>query len=76
MQLSDLIQISPGFHRSINVKYDLDNAQKVSNYIPTEKSESVFAHVLSSLNGDTDGGAAMLVGSYGIRKIPSGIGPR
>ncbi len=51
MSFKDLITISPGFHRSVNVKYDLHNESKVAGYIPTEKTEAVMKHVLSLYRG-------------------------
>jgi hypothetical protein len=68
MKLKDIIAISPGFHRSVNVKYDLPNESKVSGYIPTEKSEAVMKHVLSALQRTSNEGAALLIGSYGTGK--------
>lgn len=68
MKLSELITISPGFHRSVNVKYDVHNEEKVASYIPTERAESVMEHMLSAINGDSGEGASMLVGSYGTGK--------
>ncbi len=68
MKLSELISISPGFHRSINIKYDLNNPEKVSGFIPTEKSEEIIEHVLSSLQGINNDCASILLGSYGTGK--------
>ena len=45
MKLNELITISPGFHRSVNIKYDLNKPEKVSGFIPTEKSEEIIEHV-------------------------------
>jgi len=68
MKLSELISISPGFHRSVNVKYDIHNEEKVASYVPTERAEAVMEHVLSAINGGSGAGASMLVGSYGTGK--------
>ncbi len=68
MKLSELISISPGFHRSVNVKYDLHDPDKISTYIPTQKSEIVCNHVLSSVKGNINDGATMVIGTYGTGK--------
>lgn|GEM_PF-1940638 len=68
VKLNELLTISPGFHRSVNIKYDLSNPDKVASFIPTEKSELVFEHVLSALKGTVEDGASMLIGSYGTGK--------
>lgn len=68
MKLNELITISPGFHRSVNIKYDLNNPEKVSGFIPTEKSEEIIEHVLSALQGENNDCASILLGSYGTGK--------
>lgn len=68
MKLSELISISPGFHRSVSVKLDLTNPDKIASYIPTDKADAVIEHVASALLGSAGDGAVMLVGSYGTGK--------
>ena len=68
MKLNELITISPGFHRSVNIKYDLNNPENVSGFIPTEKSEEIIEHVLSALQGRNNDCASILLGSYGTGK--------
>ncbi|HHV84037.1 MAG TPA: hypothetical protein GXX43_10345 [Tepidanaerobacter syntrophicus] len=68
MKLSELISVSPGFHRSINIKYDLNKPEKVAGFIPTEKSEEIIQHILSSLQGINNDCASILLGSYGTGK--------
>ena len=68
MKLRELVTISPGFHRSVNVKYDIHNEEKVISYVPTERAESVMGHMLSAINEDSGEGASILVGSYGTGK--------
>lgn len=68
MKLNELISISPGFHRSVHIKYDLNNIGKITGYIPTEKSEYVLENLLQSLNGYNNDRASMFIGSYGTGK--------
>ena len=68
MRVSDVVTISPGFQRSINVVYDLNHENKVKGYIPTERTEVVIQHVLDSISGRSNDGATMLVGTYGTGK--------
>lgn len=68
MKLSDVITISPGFQRSVNVKHDMADPSKISGYIPTEKAETVLHHFLRSVRGDVQDNAYMLIGSYGTGK--------
>lgn len=68
MQISQLISVSPGFQRAINVVYDLNNRDKMSGYIPTERSEGVLRHIFRAMAGRSNDGATMLVGTYGTGK--------
>ncbi len=52
----------------MNIRLDLGDAEKVSNYIPTEKSDMVIEHVAAALRGKAADGAVMLIGSYGTGK--------
>lgn len=68
MKLRDYISISPGFNRSVNIKYDLKRPEKVSSYIPTQKAEEVFLSILTAARGSSNECASMLTGSYGTGK--------
>jgi hypothetical protein len=68
MKLSDYISISPGFNRSVNINYDLNNPDIISGYIPTERSEEVFAATLAAARGLSDECASIITGSYGTGK--------
>jgi len=68
MRVGDVVTISPGFQRSINVVYDLDHEHKVMGYLPTERTEIVIKHVLDAISGRSNDGATMLVGTYGAGK--------
>lgn len=68
MKINELISISPGFHRSVNIRMDLSDAAKIANYIPTVKSEAIIGHVAEALQGANNDGATMLIGSYGTGK--------
>ena len=68
MRVSQLVSLSPGFQRSMNVVYDLNDREKVAGYIPTERSEGVLRHILRAMVGQSNDGATILVGTYGTGK--------
>jgi len=63
-----MINISHGFQYSINIKYDVDNHDKISSYIPTEKSMELFEQLLDSLHPQSTNRARIVVGAYGTGK--------
>lgn len=68
MRIEDALSISPGFQRSINLRYDLNDIDKIQSYIPTIQSEQAFSEILSSLNASNKERAYQVVGTYGSGK--------
>lgn len=66
--MKDLFKISPGFQYSVNLKYDIDNPDKISSYIPTEKSILFLDELISSLDAASNDRARLLIGPYGTGK--------
>lgn len=62
------IRVSKGFQNSINVAYDLNNVEKVTNFIPTISSLGIIEDVLLSTNHNPQGRARILIGAYGKGK--------
>lgn len=67
MKLGELVKISPGFQRSINLAYDLNNPDKIETYIPTNSAEEALAVILNPATSARDT-ATMILGSYGTGK--------
>lgn len=66
--LNDKIQIAKGFKTSVNISYDLNNDEKVKNFIPTMSSIDVIEDVLLSTVPDASQRARVLIGAYGRGK--------
>lgn len=66
--MKSFINISPGFQYSVNLRYDIDNANKVSGYIPTEKAIGLTSELIDSLQPKSNDRARILIGSYGTGK--------
>lgn len=72
LNYSSFIKVSQAYSRSVNVKYDWDNHDKISSFIPTIKSAEILEQILDSLNDENKTSdlkrSNILVGSYGTGK--------
>lgn len=66
--MKDLIDISKGFQTSVNIAYDLNDDDKVRNFIPTMSSIDVIEEVLLSITPSANQRARILIGAYGRGK--------
>lgn len=48
--ISEIVRLSPGYKAAVNVEDDIDNAEKVSAYIPTEVGAKCVELVAKALN--------------------------
>lgn len=65
---NQFIRTSPGFQYSVNIKFDIDDGQKISSYIPTEKAILFLNDFLASLEEPSTERARLLIGPYGTGK--------
>ena len=62
------IDVAKGFQTSVNIAYDLNNIDKVVEFIPTLSSLDVFEEVLLSTAPNATDRARILIGAYGRGK--------
>lgn len=62
------IDVVEGYQTSVNIAYDLNNADKVRGFIPTQSSLDVIEEVLLSTAGNSNQRARILIGAYGRGK--------
>lgn len=67
MKYSDVIQINENFQYSINLQFDINNINKIKEYIPTSDSCEVLEYYIDSILGNASK-ATTLVGPYGKGK--------
>ena len=67
MKYSDIISINENFQYSINLQFDLNNINKIKEYIPTKDSCQVLNKYYDSILGSYSK-ATTLVGPYGKGK--------
>jgi len=62
------IWVEKGFQTSVNIAYDLNNENKIKNFIPTIASLDVIEDVLLSTSSSATNRARILIGAYGKGK--------
>jgi len=70
MRYKEFVEINQGFQASVNLEYDLNKAEKIRGYIPTEQSVRILGDFLRPLyySSDPQGRASVLIGPYGRGK--------
>lgn len=63
--MSKMISVASGFQYSVNIGYDLNNDDKLKNFIPTKSALTLLKDILSSTAPDSTERARVLVGAYG-----------
>jgi hypothetical protein len=68
MLLKENIVLSENFQTSINIAYDINNFEKIENFIPTKTALIFIEELVKSINSDNEQKARILVGAYGRGK--------
>lgn len=63
-----MIETIPDFQYSVNIQYDLNNPQKIRDFIPTAASLRLLDDILASLDAASNRRARILIGAYGKGK--------
>lgn len=66
--MSEMISVAPGFQYSINIGYDLNNNDKLRNFIPTQSALRLLEDILLSTAPTATERARILIGAYGKGK--------
>lgn len=66
--MSKMISVASGFQYSVNIGYDLNNDDKLKNFIPTRSALDLMEEVILSTNTSSNERARVLVGAYGKGK--------
>jgi len=66
--MSNMISVASGFQYSVNIGYDLNNDDKLKNFIPTKSALSLLEDILLSTNVNSTNRARVLIGAYGKGK--------
>ena len=66
--MSKMITVDSEFQYSVNIGYDLNNDDKLKNFIPTRSALALMEEILFSTNSTSTERARVLVGAYGKGK--------
>ena len=66
--MSNMISVASGFQYSVNIGYDLNNDDKLKNFIPTKAALELLEEILLSTNPNSTERARVLIGAYGKGK--------
>ena len=66
--MNGMISVASGFQYSVNIAYDLNNEDKLRNFIPTNSSLKLLKEILQSMSPESTERARVLVGAYGKGK--------
>ena len=68
--MGKMISVASGFQYSVNIGYDLNNDDKLRNFIPTKSTLTLLKDILGSMAPDATERARVLVHTYAERTIP------
>ena len=66
--MSKMISVAPGFQYSVNIGYDLNQDDKLKNFIPTKSALELLRDILESTDTSSTERARVVVGAYGKGK--------
>lgn len=66
--MSKMISVASGFQYSVNIGYDLNNDDKLKNFIPTRSALELLEDILLSTRNTSTNRARVLIGAYGKGK--------
>lgn len=66
--MSKMISVASGFQYSVNIGYDLNNDDKLKNFIPTRSALELLEDILLSTRSTSTDRARVLIGAYGKGK--------
>ena len=66
--MSKMISVASGFQYSVNIGYDLNNDDKLKNFISTKSAMNLLEDILLSTNSSSTERARVLIGAYGKGK--------
>lgn len=66
--MSEMISVASGFQYSVNIGYDLNNNEKLKNFIPTQSALRLLGEILLSTAPTSTERSRILIGAYGKGK--------
>lgn len=66
--MSEMISVASGFQYSVNIGYDMNNDDKLKNFIPTQSALQLLSEILDSTATTSTERSRILIGAYGKGK--------
>lgn len=66
--MSEMISVASGFQYSVNIGYDLNNNEKLKDFIPTQSALQLLGEILLSTDPTSTERSRILIGAYGKGK--------
>lgn len=66
--MGQMISVASGFQYSVNIGFDLNNDEKLKNFIPTKSALQLLKDILQSTLPQSNERARILIGAYGKGK--------
>ena len=66
--MNKMLSVASGFQYSVNIGYDLNNDDKLKNFIPTQAALQLLGEILKSTSVTSTERARILIGAYGKGK--------
>ena len=66
--MSEMISVASGFQYSVNIGYDMNNDDKLKNFIPTKSALQLLSEILDSTATTSTERSRILIGAYGKGK--------
>ena len=66
--MKNMLSIASGFQYSVNIGYDLNNDEKIINYMHNSSAMKFISQVIASTDEKATDRARVLVGAYGKGK--------
>ncbi|MGM9929325.1 MAG: hypothetical protein ACI35P_15385 [Bacillus sp. (in: firmicutes)] len=66
--MSQMISVASGFQYSVNIGFDLNNDEKLKNFIPTQTALDLLEEILTSTSVSSTERSRVLIGAYGKGK--------
>ena len=63
-----MISVASGFQYSVNIGYDINNDDKLKNFIPTKPALNLLEDIILSTRSTSTDRARVLIGAYGKGK--------
>ena len=67
--MEKMIEVASGFQYAVNIGFDLNNDEKLKNFIPTQSALKLLEEILLSTYPNATDRARVLIGAYCVDNL-------